>query len=615
MIPGSEHRSRRKASTIVWAVVALLIAHASMLAWIGLRNSPGMNELPHLASGLSHWNSGRFDLYRVNPPLVRLVAALPLLFLDAHTNWRTISDDPYARPEFGIGEDFGELNRANYFFYVTLARWICIPFSVLGGIVVFLWATEVYGSPAGLLAATLWCTSPNVLGNAAMITPDAGAASMGVTALYLFRRWLKKPTWTAAICAGLALGIAELTKTTWILLFSLLPALWVMWRCLGRHRHAPGDLPAALSTRPSAKQLMLILLIAVYVVDLGYGFEDSFTQLKHFSFVSNTFGGPSAHDVTGNRFANSWLGEIPVPLPANYVRGIDIQRSDFEKGKASYLRGAQNDRGWWYWYLCALAVKVPVGTWLLAGTAVIAVVRFRRKGADWRDELILVTSSAAILLLVSSQTGFSRYLRYALPIAPFCFIWISQAARAITARDKVASVLVAFFTVLSVASSVSVFPHSLSYFNEFAGGSLHGPDHLLDANIDWGQDLLFLKRWYDSHPDARPLFLQYFGFSSNAPEIAGIECRPMPRMPDQDPSIHFNFQPNWEPGWYAISVNDLYGYRHFGNEKPWFSYLWLKKPEATAGYSIYIYHLSAGDIERMRSRASLLGRKSSATTK
>src|SRR5439155_22186730 len=62
----------------------------------------------------------------------------------------------------------------------------------------------------------------------------------------------------------------------------------------------------------------------------------------------------------------------------------------------------------------------------------------------------------------------------------------------------------------SIASSLAVFPHSLSYFNELAGGPENGPAHLLDANIDWGQDLLELKRWSDAHPAARPFHLAYF---------------------------------------------------------------------------------------------------------
>ncbi|WP_261343600.1 hypothetical protein [Gimesia panareensis] len=41
---------------------------------------------------------------------------------------------------------------------------------------------------------------------------------------------------------------------------------------------------------------------------------------------------------------------------------------------------------------------------------------------------------------MSSQTGFSRYLRYVLPCFPFAFIWISMVARSTEMRQKAISV-------------------------------------------------------------------------------------------------------------------------------------------------------------------------------
>ena len=78
--------------------------------------------------------------------------------------------------------------------------------------------------------------------------------------------------------------------------------------------------------------------------------------------------------MTGNRFAGTWLGKIPVPLPADFVQGIDTQRYDFKRGLPSYLRGQWADHGWWYYYLYALAIKEPLGTWCLAALAIGATM-------------------------------------------------------------------------------------------------------------------------------------------------------------------------------------------------------------------------------------------------
>ena len=62
-----------------------------------------------------------------------------------------------------------------------------------------------------------------------LITPDAGAAALGVAGSYLFWRWLDCPNWSRAVLAGLVLGLIELTKMTWLILFGLWPALGLLW--------------------------------------------------------------------------------------------------------------------------------------------------------------------------------------------------------------------------------------------------------------------------------------------------------------------------------------------------------------------------------------------------
>src|SRR4029453_17991507 len=97
-------------------------------------------------------------------------------------------------PEAEVGRAFVSANLDWWFGYFVLARWACIPLSLLGGYVCWRWAADLYGPYAGLLALVLWCFCPNVLAHAQMITPDTGAAALGVTAAYAFWRWLKAPT-------------------------------------------------------------------------------------------------------------------------------------------------------------------------------------------------------------------------------------------------------------------------------------------------------------------------------------------------------------------------------------------------------------------------------------
>lgn len=182
------------------------------------------------------WEFGRFDVYVVNPPVTRLVAALPVLAAGYEMNWDGFVTGPGARPEFALGEAFVAANGEASIRLMTLARRACIPFSLAGGLFCFLWARELYGAPAGLAALALWCTDPNILAHAELVTPDAAAAAFGLGAAYAFWRWLRQPTDARAVVAGLALGSALLSKMTWLFLFGLWPLLWGGWLLADQNR-------------------------------------------------------------------------------------------------------------------------------------------------------------------------------------------------------------------------------------------------------------------------------------------------------------------------------------------------------------------------------------------
>lgn len=570
--------------------LVLLMVHVMLLAFSASRQSATFDEVGHVVAGLSHWRLGRFDLYRVNPPLVRLVACFPLHLLGAEADWSGYHSSP-GRPEFTIGVRFWQNQNQNPIWLLWVGRWTCIPFSLLGAFICYRWSSELYGTAAALIAATLWCMSPNVLGHGQLVTPDIGAAALGAAAAYLFWKWLRLPSWTRALYAGAALGLAELSKSTWVILIVLWPLIWFVccWRSLN-------------AFRGQGTQLLTMIFLSILTLNVGYAFEGSFAQLQDYEFVSRTLSGHEILDehplVTGNRFANSLLGHVPVPLPKNYVLGIDTQKRDFEVQRWSYLRGEWRQEGWWYYYLYGLLVKEPLGTW---GLAVLALCWKIQRSCHWRDELVLLAPAAAVLVLVSSQTGMNHHLRYVLPAYPFLIIGISRVAaprQLGTARSPSSAgwrktVLPAITTALlawSITSSASVYPHSLSYFNELTGGPRHGHQHLLGSNIDWGQDLLYLKLWCAAHPDAQPLHLAYLLKPLVDPAVVGISWQPIAWIPSQHNSssqlASEDGQGGREPGWYATSVCLLYSPDHELN------YLHDFKPVAYAGYGIRIYFVT-----------------------
>jgi hypothetical protein len=578
---------------IRWTVLcALLAVNASLLAWSASQQSPTLNEPGLLAAGLNHWHLQRFELYRVNPPLVRMVATLPLVVAGAKTDWSGFYEGPGARPEFAIGADFVAANGPGTAGLTTLARWACMPFSLLGASVCYRWGRELYGTQAGLLAAALWCFSPTILGHGSLATSDVACAALALAASYCFWRWLRTPSWRASVLSGIVLGLAQLTKMTAVVLYPLCIFFWLAQRWSGTARE-----PAQLRAR-DAGMLCLLLLISLYVVNLEYLFDGSGTRLGDFVFVSDLLSG-NAEVGRGNRLASGCLARIPIPLPKDYVLGADAQRHDFEHTQtASYLGGRFQAQGRWYYYLYALAVKTPLGSCGLLLLTVFLRLTNSLPSASWRSDLFLLAPAAAVLALVSAQSGFSQHSRYVIPMLPFLFIWVGQMAQAVTCRFIGTSLLGLALLAWSVASSLAIYPHSLSYFNELAGGPEGGHRHLLGSDLDWGQDLLYLKNWSDQRPDARPLFVGCVAMYG--PKDLGIDCVDA-HLPDLSGvgDSHSLLR-----GWYAISINELcrwramsegaYFCRDYEPPRPLHDLAHMQ-PVARIGYTIYIFHVPGAE--------------------
>lgn len=420
---------------IAWSVVVLLLlVQAGLVAYCATRLSPSNDEPGHLVAGLSHLRFCRFELYRVNPPLVRTVAALPIYFYGAKEDWSEFEDGPGARPTFKIGSRFVDDNGPDSIWLFVMARWACIPFVIAGGLFCYLISVELWGNRlSGVIAMCAWCFDPNVIAHGSIVGPDTAAASMGLLAAYGFLRWLKRPTGSSSFFAGLGMGVALLTKTTWIILFGLWPLIGcIWWLSKAKSDSVAENHRMALS----AAQLVWMLCVGLFVLNAGYTFDGSFERLGEFKFVSESLGGNSEPSM--NRFSGTWLEDLPVPLPKQYVLGIDVQKRDFESfGRASYLRGQWKDGGWWYYYLYGYLVKWPHGSQLLWLLGLLTVARLcwskefrRRLEISFHPGTVsfLLIPPLVVIVLVSMQLEFNHNFRYVLPATGFWFVLMGSTS-------------------------------------------------------------------------------------------------------------------------------------------------------------------------------------------
>lgn len=607
---------RPKAARLV--VFGLLAIHTGLLAYSAYVHSPTLNEPGHLVAGLSHWKFGRFEVYRVNPPLVKMIAALPVMAVGYEEDWSSFYEGLGARPEMAMGEDFVAANGERSFFLFMIARWACIPLSWIGALTCYLWARDLYGRPSGVMACAIWCFEPNILAHASLMTPDIGGTALGVAACYTFWKWLKKPTWAQAALTGVVLGLAELCKTTLILFYPLWPILWVIYRWRDRASMIAAD------WLREAGMLALRMAIGLYILNLGYGFEGSFTQLKNYGFVSSLLAGDSANnewdllrnspneDQVSGKFAKGWLGELPIPLPKDYLLGIDTQQRDFEVCIVpSYLNGKWNSDGWVYYYLYAALLKLPVG--ILVICIITCFTAFKQqtiltKERYLQDTIILLALPIIIFVVVSSKHSFSEHFRYVLPCAPFIFVWIAGPVTSFF-KEHQSSVnhkkwqmsmaikmpfVVVTLLLWSILSSLCIYPHSLSYFNEIAGGPSGGHRYLLGSNFDWGQDLKYLSLWLKENKSYGPVCVAYYGgIQPSDADIRGIAdwehalSRPVTGSEDRS-----------RTSYHAISSNLYHGLpapaRGVSSDKRILAHADLasvreKQPVGAIGYTIFLF--------------------------
>jgi hypothetical protein len=299
------------------------------------------------------------------------------------------------------------------------------------------------------------------------------------------------------------------------------------------------------------------------------------------------------------------------------VRGMDVQRRDYEQHcliYSKFLRGEWSRTGWWYYYLYAAAVKVPLGLWGLLLFALAG--RFWSRLGDplvWGELLVLWLFPVALFIFVSAHPGMQTHLRYVLPAFPFVIVYLGRGGQALAGSRWFPRLVAGGLLLWAMVSYLSVHPHSLAYFNELAGGPEGGHYHLQGSHIDWGQDLLRLKCWLDAHPEAKPLGLAYFNHMD--PRVIGIDFHlpPMGGMDtaSKDPEAALVGP---VPGYFAVSRHIIDGDEVFAPDGTGryqfgppgsFAYFNQFEPIAKVGYSILIFHISLEEANRVRQHYGL----------
>jgi len=475
--PPGETRWRTWLSKYRTFLVAGLLAVFFLQVVLSMqRMSVTVDEFAHLPSGYAYWDTGDFAMYRRNPPLIKMWAALPLFrsSLDkSFTGYRNLWSAGYA---------FMFDNEAMYHTLYVRCRVMIALLGVGLGYLVFRWSRELFGVAGGLLSLAVYAFSPNVIGHAGVVTTDLGAAAMYTLACYTLYKLDEK--WSAGrlAFAGIVFGLAMITKFSCLALVPLAPVLLVLG-VLSKRRDP--DRPTGTWRRELGRGAITLGVLAVsclIFINAGYGFSGSFKTWASFE-----------HEAEPLRsLASSCLGQLPAPFPEHFLGGLAEQREASVMPAFQYLFGEVSQTGWWYYYLGAFLLKVPLPVFALLLLAAYAGIT----RCDRRAAIFVVVPAVYFFIVFSLGTRVNVGLRYMLPVFPLLFVAfgaiVRDTPRTALNRPVVRGLVGTLVVWLAIESAVA-FPHYIAYFNEFAGG--HGERYLVDSNCDWSQDHITLRRF------------------------------------------------------------------------------------------------------------------------
>jgi hypothetical protein len=547
------------------------------------------DEPIHLPPGYVSWTLGDHRMNPDHPPLVRRIAALPLLLMDGIV----VKQDDHAwatsRP-WEFGKRF--LFRWNDADRLLFPGRVAIALVVGGGLAlgVFAAARRRFGRLAAAVALFLYVLDPDMIAHGMIVTNDLGITLFFFLSVLTFERLASRIDPLRTLLAGLALGGAIATKFSGI---ALLPMLLVLAGVAALDRE-----PLVIATfghrreitEPGRRFAVLVAAltamvpIALAVVWASYGFHSPLAidpaADAAFDWSAIQPANPLVRGVLG--LVRRWQ-IVPEAWTYGFLHFLEHAQS-----RPSFLMGELSETGWKRYFLVTFGLKTPIP--VLALGAAAPGLALRARGAERRVQLFLWLPFFMYFGLALSRSINIGH-RHLLPVYPFLFVAAGGAFQAIAqggmgrARLAARSAL-ALLLGWHAFGTLRVHPHHLAFFNEIAGGPANGYRYLVDSNLDWGQDLIGLREFMAMRGVPRVKLL-YFGTAD--PGYYGVACDRLPGYQPPPPSALVR---EVRPGdIVAVSATHLQGLYLDPEVKVLTDKLRTEPPLAVIGYSLFVYRV------------------------
>lgn len=606
-VPRKDFVSKFGSKSLVTRLVAacLLLMLTAQASASMLQKSVTVDEITYIAAGYYHVRTGDFQMNMTNPPLAKMLSAIPLLLLEPDipnittnpANWNQIEEWQYAR-------EFLYKNSVDADTMLFVARMPVILIAVILGLYLYIWSSRLYGGLAGLLALFLFSFSPNILAHTRLATQDLILTAFMFISAYYFWKYSNRMRTVDLFLCGLFFGLSVITKSVGLFLLPIFGIYGLILLFFKRDRLFDVNLPIVKhisEERPKLRKftflvlsLLLIGITGLIVINIGYGFQGSFQPISSEIQTKVHEKLPLDLPVVGPLVD---LGlNLPIPFPTAYVKSIFFQFKLASNSGNVFFAGNYYPDGLWYLMPVSFLLKTPLPTVILFALSLIFLVAFRE---HLDAELLNLVFISFVLLIFTFLSKLNVGVRYILPVYPFVFLLISRLLSLDFKRPKLASGILFFLSAWYLIGALSIYPHYLSYFNEIVGGPANGYRYLADSNVDWGQDLKALKRYMDERGIDK-IKLGYFGSADADYYDIDYEYLPSVGLAPQESGQYWWYEIDSvektrlapQTGTIAVSSNILTspGWMHGLFSE---SYAWLRehKPVDQVGYSILIYEI------------------------
>jgi 4-amino-4-deoxy-L-arabinose transferase-like glycosyltransferase len=568
-------KKARRQRLLTWGgVVALLLVLLGQLAYSVSQESLSWDEGDHIFAGYMALKYKDHGLNPEHPPLVKMVAAVPLLSMNlrepALQNRYFKTESYLSGRDMIFGNDFERI--------IFRARMGAALFSVLLGLVVFIATRGMFGSDAGLLALALVVFEPNLLAHGAMVTTDTGAACLLLATIYAFYRYVKAPSFGRLAVVGLSAGVFAITKHSAIL---LAPMLGLLALTEIVRRRAQGDPGRGRQTLRFIVAAAVVVLIAAALIWACYGFR---YQARPDGWQLNPPMSAALHGLAPTEAKGVAAVARWRLLPESWLYGMADVRS-VANVWPSYIFGQVYAHGVWFYFPVSFVIKATLGLLALLLLTAFALASGR---LPFSREVLFLVIPPGLYMLISMTSQLNIGVRHILLVFVFCCVLAAGGAFALIRSNRRWIWPVAALLLLHVVSSARAFPTSyMAYSNELWGGPSQTHKYLTDSSVDWGQQLKAVKRYVDGR-GIKDCWFAYFVEPAISFSAYGIPCKPLPTADTGFFSLATDVPPVIE-GPVLMSVSDLTGYELGSNVlNPYRSFQALT-PTAVIEHGVWVF--------------------------